>query len=35
MKYQSGNAGRIFITRFEDGEDPLKELTEFARKEEY
>lgn len=34
MKYQSGNAGRIFITRFEDGEDPLKELTEFARKED-
>jgi len=34
MKYQSGNAGRIFITRFEDGEDPLKELREFARKED-
>jgi|YNPBryunderm2012_1023409.scaffolds.fasta_scaffold02331_5 predicted DNA-binding protein with PD1-like motif len=33
MKYQKGSAGRVFIAKFEDGENPLNELTKFAKKE--
>ncbi|MEN2995157.1 MAG: PPC domain-containing DNA-binding protein [Thermodesulfovibrio sp.] len=33
MKYETGNTGRIFVIKFEDGENPLKELTELAQKE--
>lgn len=33
MKYQSGKTGRVFVAKFEDKEDPLKELTELAKKE--
>lgn len=34
MKYESGRTGRVFIAKFEDGENPLKELSELAKKEE-
>lgn len=33
MKYQIGKTGRIFVAKFEDGEDPLIELTKLAKKE--
>ncbi|MCS7163447.1 MAG: DUF296 domain-containing protein [Thermodesulfovibrio sp.] len=33
MKYQTGNTGRIFVIKFEEGENPLNELTELAKKE--
>jgi predicted DNA-binding protein with PD1-like motif len=33
MKYQSGSVGRVFVARFEDGEDFLTSLCELARKE--
>lgn len=34
MKYEVGRTGRVFVAKFEDGENPLKEITEFAKKEE-
>jgi uncharacterized protein len=33
MKYQRGEIGRIFVVRFEDGDDVLGGLVELARKE--
>lgn len=33
MKYTSGRAGRIFVVRFEDREEILKNLQDLARKE--
>ncbi|GAQ93933.1 predicted DNA-binding protein with PD1-like DNA-binding motif [Thermodesulfovibrio aggregans] len=33
MRYQKGNTGRVFIAKFEDGENPLSELIEMAKKE--
>lgn len=33
MKYQKGKVGRIFIVKFEDGENPLESLKEMAKKE--
>jgi predicted DNA-binding protein with PD1-like motif len=33
MKYQIGKTGRVCVTRFEDGEDVLKNIIEIAKKE--
>ena len=33
MKYKTGTLGRVFVARFEDGDDILKELAETAKKE--
>lgn len=33
MKYQTGRSGRVFVVKFDDGENPLEELTELAKKE--
>lgn len=33
MKYQKGSVGRIFIIKFDDGEDPLESLKSMAKKE--
>ncbi len=33
MKYAQCRLGRVFVVRFDHGEDFLKELTEFIRKE--
>jgi uncharacterized protein len=33
MKYQVGKTGRVFVVRFEDGEDALKNIIEIAKKE--
>lgn len=33
MKYQSGRNGRVFVVKFDDGENPLEELTELAKRE--
>lgn len=33
MKYQSGRSGRVFVVKFDDGENPLEDLTELAKKE--
>ncbi len=33
MKYKAGSIGRVFVARFEDGDDILKELAETAKKE--
>lgn len=33
MKYQTGEAGRIVVARFEDGDDVLKGLGDIAKKE--
>jgi predicted DNA-binding protein with PD1-like motif len=33
MKYQGGEVGRVFVVRFEDGDDVLGGLTEIARQE--
>lgn len=33
MKYQVGKAGRVFVVKFEDGENPLEELIDLAKKE--
>jgi len=33
MKYTAGKTGRIFVAKFEDGENPLAELTDIAKKE--
>lgn len=33
MKYQVGEAGRIILARFEDGEDILKNITSIAKEE--
>jgi uncharacterized protein len=33
MNYQTGNAGRIIVARFEDKEDILKGIIDIARKE--
>jgi len=34
MKYQTGSTGRIFVVRFEDGDDLLEGLARIARTEE-
>ena len=33
MRYQEGRIGRVFVARFEHGEDLLAELKSFAQKE--
>ncbi|MEJ5226683.1 DUF296 domain-containing protein [Thermodesulfovibrio sp.] len=33
MRYQSGRVGRVFVIKFEDGENPLEKLTELAKQE--
>jgi len=33
MKYQSGKMGRVFVVRFEDGDDVLSGLAEMASRE--
>ena len=33
MKYRSGGIGRVFVSRFDDGEDFIAQLSELARKE--
>jgi uncharacterized protein len=33
MNYQTGNAGRVVVARFEDGEDILEGIIDIARKE--
>jgi predicted DNA-binding protein with PD1-like motif len=33
MKYQGGEVGRVFVVRFEDGDDVLGGLTEIANRE--
>lgn len=33
MKYKEGSIGRVFVARFEDADDILKELVETAKKE--
>ncbi len=33
MNYQTGNAGRVIVARFEDKEDILKGIIDIARKE--
>ena len=33
MKYQSGKTGRVFVVKFEEGENPLEELKKLTIKE--
>ena len=33
MKYQGGEIGRVFLVRFEDGDDVLRGLIDIAKKE--
>lgn len=33
MKYQVGKTGRVFVVKFEEGENPIEELKELAKKE--
>jgi predicted DNA-binding protein with PD1-like motif len=33
MKYQKGEIGRVFVVRFEDGDDVIGGITEIAEKE--
>jgi len=33
MKYQQGKIGRVFVVRFEDGDDVIGGITEIAEKE--
>jgi predicted DNA-binding protein with PD1-like motif len=34
MKYQVGTAGRVIVSRFEDGEDVLKNIIDIVKKED-
>ena len=34
MEYQSGRVGRVFVVRFEDGDDPIDGIKDLARKED-